>query len=71
MEFGFVHSYETGAAVDGPGVRFAFFIAGCPFRCTYCHNPDTWDMKRGKRTSSDEVLQEIAKYASFYVLQAA
>ena len=65
MEFGYVHSYETGAAVDGPGVRFALFIAGCPFRCTYCHNPDTWDMKRGKRTSSDQVLQEIAKYASF------
>ena len=65
MEFGFVHSYETGAAVDGPGMRFALFIAGCPFRCTYCHNPDTWEMKHGKRTSSDEIIEKIAKYASF------
>lgn len=65
MEFGFVHSYETGAAVDGPGVRFALFIAGCPFRCLYCHNPDTWNMKHGKKTSSDQIIQEITKYASF------
>lgn len=65
METGFVHSYETGAAVDGPGVRFALFVSGCPFRCSYCHNPDTWDIKRGKKISSDEVLSEISKYASF------
>lgn len=65
MKHGFVHSFETGAAVDGPGVRFALFLSGCPLRCLYCHNPDTWDMKRGTYMSSDAVFLEIKKYANF------
>ncbi len=62
---GFVHSIETGAAVDGPGMRFVLFVAGCQFRCLYCHNPDTWKMRNGKLMSVDEVMKEIGKYANF------
>lgn len=62
---GFVHSIETGAAVDGPGMRFVLFLSGCQFRCLYCHNPDTWKLKAGKLTSVDDVMKEIGKYANF------
>ncbi|RAI45604.1 pyruvate formate-lyase-activating protein [Rhodoplanes roseus] len=62
---GFLHSVETGAAGDGPGMRFVFFMAGCPLRCVYCHNPDTWKMKAGRRIDLDEALAEIAPYRGF------
>lgn len=62
---GFVHSSEAGGAVDGPGVRFVLFLSGCPLRCQYCHNPDTWHMRQGKDTSSREVMAEIASYSQF------
>ncbi|WP_077927915.1 pyruvate formate-lyase-activating protein [Wohlfahrtiimonas populi] len=62
---GFVHSIETGAAVDGPGVRFVMFSAGCQFRCLYCHNPDTWKLHNGKLKTVDEIATEIGKYARF------
>lgn len=62
---GYVHSFETGAAVDGPGIRFVLFTQGCQFRCQYCHNPDTWKLKYGKRMSVDEVIDEIRPYAGF------
>lgn len=65
MQSGFVHSFDTGAAADGPGVRFALFLTGCSFRCKYCHNPDTWELSRGKKMTSEEVLLEIQKYAPF------
>jgi len=44
---GFVHSFTTGSAVDGPGIRLVAWTAGCQFRCLYCHNPDTWNMMNG------------------------
>lgn len=62
---GFVHSIETGAAVDGPGVRFVMFSSGCQFRCLYCHNPDTWKLRNGKLKTVDEIVTEIGKYARF------
>ena len=65
MISGYVHSFFTSAAADGPGVRFAVFLSGCPFRCKYCHNPDTWELKQGKLTTSDSILNEIKKYANF------
>lgn len=65
---GFVHSIETGAAVDGPGVRFVMFSSGCQFRCLYCHNPDTWKLHNGKLRTVDEMVNEIGKYARFLKL---
>jgi pyruvate formate lyase activating enzyme len=62
---GFLHSVESGAAVDGPGMRYVFFMAGCQFRCLYCHNPDTWKLHNGRRITVDDVLDEIRGYASF------
>jgi len=62
---GFVHSVETGAAVDGPGVRFVLFVSGCQFRCVYCHNPDTWKLRNGNLRSVDDVIAEIGRYAGF------
>ena len=46
-DMGFVHSFTTGSAVDGPGVRVVAWTAGCQWRCLYCHNPDTWSMTNG------------------------
>jgi pyruvate formate lyase activating enzyme len=62
---GHLHSIETGAAVDGPGMRFVFFMQGCLFRCQYCHNPDTWKIGGGRRVTIDEALAEIKPYIGF------
>lgn len=62
---GFLHSVEKGAAVDGPGMRFVFFMAGCQFRCLYCHNPDTWKLHNGRRVEVADMLGEVAPYAGF------
>ena len=64
---GWIHSIETGGAVDGPGIRYVLFLAGCLLRCQYCHNPDSWHMHRGKPTTSREVLREIATYTKFLI----
>jgi len=62
---GYVHSTESGAGVDGPGMRFVFFMSGCQFRCQYCHNPDTWKLHAGRQLTVDEALAELAPYAGF------
>ena len=64
-DHGFLHSVETGGAVDGPGVRFVFFMAGCLFRCLYCHNPDTWKLHNGRRVDVDDMIAEVKPYAGF------
>lgn len=64
-ETGWLHSVETGAAVDGPGMRFVFFMAGCLWRCLYCHNPDTWKLHTGRHVTLDEAEAEVTPYAGF------
>ncbi|WP_028046468.1 pyruvate formate-lyase-activating protein [Cellulomonas sp. URHE0023] len=61
-ELGSVHSWELVTAVDGPGTRMTVFLAGCPLRCLYCHNPDTMEMRRGTDVSADEILGRLARY---------
>ena len=62
---GRVHSFETMGTVDGPGIRFVVFMQGCPLRCQYCHNPDTWDISQGKEYSVNEIMAEIKKYKTY------
>ena len=62
---GSVHSWDVSSGVDGPGTRFVVFLQGCPLRCLYCHNPDTWRMREGSRTTADEVVQEASKLLPF------
>lgn len=63
---GRIHSIETFGAVDGPGVRFVVFFQGCPMRCAYCHNPDTWDVKGGSEMSVDELFEKFERNRTFY-----
>lgn len=64
--FGKIHSIDTFGTVDGPGIRFVLFLQGCPMRCLYCHNPDTWSSAGGTPMSADEVLREYEKNCEFY-----
>lgn len=63
---GRIHSIETCGTVDGPGVRFVIFVQGCPMRCLYCHNPDTWPMNGGTEMSTDELLEQYKNNSEFY-----
>lgn len=65
-ELGSLHSWELVTAVDGPGTRLTVFLAGCPLRCLYCHNPDTLEMRRGTDISADEVLKRVARYRGVF-----
>lgn len=60
---GWVHSYETGSTVDGPGIRVTVFMSGCLLRCQYCHNPDTWHLKDGTRIDLDQAIDRLAAFA--------
>lgn len=64
-EIGYYHSYEITGAVNGPGVRFTLFLSGCPLRCQYCENADTWTMHNGRRVTMGRMVDEITKYAAF------
>ena len=65
-ELGYIHSIETFGTVDGPGIRFVVFLQGCPLRCQYCHNPDTWQPKIGKQQTVEYILEEYRKKEGFY-----
>jgi pyruvate formate lyase activating enzyme len=61
--YGWLHSYETGSTVDGPGIRITVFMSGCLLRCLYCHNPDTWHLKDGTRVSLNHAVRRLADFA--------
>ena len=63
---GRIHSIQSLAASDGPGLRFAVFMQGCPLRCGCCHNPDTWDFCGGKEYTAREIVEKVIRYKSYF-----
>ena len=63
---GRIHSIESFGTVDGPGVRLVVFLQGCPMRCAYCHNPDTWDLKGGKKVEVSRIIKDFERNRGFY-----
>ena len=63
---GRINSIQTLGTVDGPGVRFVLFMQGCPLRCAYCHNPDTWDFAGGDEVSAEEIFEKVKRYREYF-----
>lgn len=63
---GKIHSIQSLAASDGPGLRFAVFMQGCPLRCGCCHNPDTWDFDGGKEYTAEEIVKKAVRYKDYF-----
>lgn len=63
---GSVHSWDLSTGVDGPGTRFTLFLSGCPLRCVYCQNPDTWRVGLGEQVSVEHVMQQISRYTQVF-----
>src|ERR1043166_5485095 len=61
-EWGFIHSFTTGSAVDGPGVRIVGWLSGCQFRCVFCHNPDTWKVTNGTPVRLERAVEVVSQY---------
>ena len=63
---GYIHSVYNGGMVDGLGIRSVVFLSGCPLRCLYCHNPDSWVKTSGEQRTVDDVVNEVQKYTTFH-----
>ncbi len=66
METGRIHSIESMGLVDGPGIRTVIFFQGCKLRCSYCHNPDTWNLKDGNVVTTDELIKKILRFRPYF-----
>ncbi len=63
---GRIHSVQSLGAVDGPGLRYVVFMQGCPLRCAYCHNPDTWDFAEGTVQESADLVKKILRFQPYF-----
>ena len=66
MTKGRIHSLESMGTVDGPGLRFVVFLQGCPMRCAYCHNPDTWSLTAGTLMDPEDIIKQVEQNHGFY-----
>ena len=66
MTVGYINKYETFGSVDGPGIRFVVFTQGCPMRCKFCHNPETWEFGKGEQYTAQELLEKALRYKPYW-----